>query len=207
MIVFIDESGCAGFQLERGSTPYFVVAMVIFADGKATNRASVAIHDVRRETGHKAEFKFSKCSNSVRDAFFDRLTTVDFTVRAIVVDKAKVSSQHLRTETDDFYRYFVRLMLTHDNDALRDARVRIDGSGDRKFRRELNRYLRSQVDSGKIRDVKMQDSARSELIQLADMCVGAIHRHYKHQADRDDAARWYRKLKPRLGDIWIFPNG
>ena len=206
MLVFIDESGCAGFQLERGSTPYFVVAMVIFADSEAAERAAGAIQDVRRETGHKAEFKFSKCSNSIRDAFFDRLRTVDFTVRAIVVDKGKISSQHLRTNTEDFYRFFVRLMLTHDNEVLRDARIRIDGSGDRKFRRELNRYLRNQVGSGKIHSVTMLDSARSDLIQLADMCVGAIHRHYKHRGDRDDAARWHRKLKPRLKDIWTFPN-
>jgi hypothetical protein len=206
MLVFIDESGCAGFQLQRGSTPYFVVAMVIFADNESANRATGAIQDVRRETGHKAEFKFSKCSNSVRDVFFNRLRTMDFTVRAIVVDKSKISSHHLRTNTEDFYRYFVRLILTHDNDALKAARIRIDGSGDRKFQRELNRYLREQVQCGKIDSVKMKNSANSELIQLADMCVGAIHRRYKHKDDRDDAARWYKSLTPRLGDVWTFPN-
>lgn len=30
MLVLIDESGCAGFKLKKGSSPYFVVAMVVF---------------------------------------------------------------------------------------------------------------------------------------------------------------------------------
>ena len=32
MLVFIDESGDAGFKLDRGSTNVFAVAMVVFDD-------------------------------------------------------------------------------------------------------------------------------------------------------------------------------
>jgi hypothetical protein len=180
--------------------------MVIFQNAAAAEEAGAAIESVRVETGHKSEFKFSKCKNSVRDSFFNRLCTADFTVRAIVINKSKIDSQHLRTNTKDFYRYFVQQMLRHDNDVLTNAKVRIDGSGDRTFQRELNSYLRTQMTPGKIHSVKMKDSARSELIQLADMCVGAIHRHYRHRGDRDDASRWYKQLQRRIGDVWTFPN-
>ncbi len=32
MLVLIDESGCAGFKIAKGSTRHFVVAMVTFTD-------------------------------------------------------------------------------------------------------------------------------------------------------------------------------
>lgn len=32
MLVFIDDSGDAGFKLDKGSTPFFVIACVIFDD-------------------------------------------------------------------------------------------------------------------------------------------------------------------------------
>lgn len=206
MYVFIDESGCAGFKLGRGSTDHFVVAMAIFGDSPAVERAAAAIREVRREAHHKPEFKFSKCSNSTRDMFFDRLCREDFSVRAIVVDKRKIYSPQLRTHNEDFYRYFVQLMLKHDNETLRDARIQIDGSGDRVFRRELHRYLRQQSGPGKIRDVTLKNSKTNDMIQLADMCAGAIHRCFKH-GSRDDSSRWKKKLQPRIRDIWTFPNG
>ena len=38
MLVFIDESGDPGFKVEKGSTPVFAVAMVIFANGHAAEK-------------------------------------------------------------------------------------------------------------------------------------------------------------------------
>ena len=43
MLVLIDESGDPGFKLAKGSTPYFVVAMVLFQDLDQAERASIAI--------------------------------------------------------------------------------------------------------------------------------------------------------------------
>ena len=73
VLVFIDESGCAGFKLARGSTPYFVVAMVVFEDHDEANRVDGAIDSLRAPIRHKAEFKFSKCRNDVRDAIQEAL--------------------------------------------------------------------------------------------------------------------------------------
>lgn len=205
MYVFIDESGCPGFQIDRGSTKFFVIAMVILESIEDVAETGQTIARAREELGQKPEFKFSSCCHKVRDGFFDKVRRLPFTVRAIAVDKEKIYSSHLRSETEDFYRYFVQLILKHDNDALKDARIRVDGSGDREFKRELSRYLRDQVPAGKIHSCKFLDSKRSELIQLADMCAGAIHRHFK--ADRPDRSRWFDMLSPRVSDLWHFPHG
>lgn len=205
MLVFIDESGCSGFKLTRGSDAIFAVAMVVLNDSAAARAATAAIERARELTGHKTEFKFSKCSADVRDTFFRSVTHAPFRVRALVVDKAHIYSPHLRTNTEAFYSYFVKLLGEHDGQRLIGAKVRIDGSGDREFQRATGAYLRRELGTGKIADIRMVDSKRDRLIQLADMCVGAIARAYRAET-RNNADRWLAMLRDggRIENIWPF---
>lgn len=158
------------------------------------------IDAIRQELKHKTEFKFSKSSDLVRDRFFQGVAGCPFTVRALIVRKEALHSAHLRNQPDSFYNFFVKMLMKHDDKALSAARIRIDGSGGRDFQRALNSYLRREL-GAKIKDVKMSDSERDPLMQLADMCIGAITRAERQRADRD---RWKRMLKPRIGNIWHF---
>ena len=203
MLVFIDESGDPGFKLTKGSTSHFVLAMVIFRDYQEAERASAAIQAATESFRVKKEFKFNKCCRAARDGFFESVQSFQFTVRAIVVDKGRVYSPHLRTAKEDFYRFFVRQMINNDGRALVGARVKIDGSGSREFRQELASYLRQNGRAGAIRDLKFVDSANNALIQLADMAAGAIARSY-NQGVRTDAHRWRRQLNGKIEDIWDF---
>jgi hypothetical protein len=74
------------------------------------------------------------------------------------------------------------------------------GTGSQEFQRSLGAYLRREL-GHRIKDVKMSDSARDPLMQLADMCIGAITRA---ERDRANAARWREMLAPRIGNIWPF---
>lgn len=203
MLVLIDESGDAGFKLARGSTPHFVVAMVIFDDPKEAERTSAIIETARRDLRIKPEFKFNKCSAQVKDGFFGAIASCKFSVRALVVDKHKIYSDNLRENKDRFYNFFIKSLLQHDNDALVGARIKIDGSGDREFKRELGAYLRRESESGKIANVKFSESHRDNLIQLADMVAGAIARSYR-QDDRSDHDRWRKMLSGKIQNVWDF---
>lgn len=203
MLVLIDESGDAGFKLARGSTPHFVVAMVIFDDFKEAERASGIIETARTTLHIRTEFKFNKCSALVKDGFFGAVASCKFTVRAIVVDKAKIHSDNLRDNKDLFYNFFVKQLLQHDGNALNGARVKIDGSGDREFKRELAAYLKRESAEGKIASVKFAESHRDNLIQLADMVAGAIARSYRED-DRSQHDRWLKMLNSKIRNIWNF---
>ena len=85
-------------------------------------------------------------------------------VCAIVVEKEKIYSPHLRQSSDSFYNFFVQSLMKH-NDVLRDANVKIDGSGDREFRRAFESYLRQQIGIGKVKKIKFVDSKNDNLIQ------------------------------------------
>lgn len=203
MLVLIDESGDAGFKIARGSTPFFVVVMVVFRDFQEAERASLAITETRERLRVKPEFKFNKCHPNARDGFFQAMVPFDFAVRALVVEKTRIYSDNLRENKERFYNYFVQLLLKHDDELLQGARVKIDGSGDREFKRELERYLRAQCQAGKIASVKFAESHRDNLIQLADMAAGAIARSYRED-DRKDAYRWRNMLADKIDDVWDF---
>lgn len=203
MLVLIDESGDAGFKLARGSTSHFVVAMVIFDDFKEAEKASLIIETARIALRIKPEFKFNKCSAQVKDGFFTAVAPCKFTVRAIVVDKAKIYSDNLRDNKEMFYNFFVKSLLQHDQNALTGARVKIDGSGDREFKRELAAYLKRESADGKIVSVKFAESHRDNLIQLADMVAGAIARSYRED-DRNEHDRWRKMLNSKVRNIWNF---
>ena len=135
------------------------------------------------------------------DACFDAVRNCPFRVRAIVVQKELIHSPHLRLDKEGFYRYFVRQMMTHDDGRLENATVIIDGSGDRKFRMTLKSQLRRRL-GRRIGEVRLQNSRRDPLVQLADMCCGAIARSYR--TDRKDSDRWRRMLGPHIEDVWQF---
>ncbi len=203
MLVLIDESGDPGFKITRGSTPHFVVAMVIFRDFKQAEATSKAIEAARTQLRIKPEFKFNKCSHLARDGFFEAVQPYSFAIRALVVDKARIYSGNLREDKERFYNYFVKLLLEHDNGVLQGARIKIDGSGDREFKQELERYLRQQCQAGKIASVKFSESHRDNLIQLADMAAGAIARSYR-DGERKHADRWRKMLARKIEDVWDF---
>jgi len=54
----------------------------------------------------------------------------------------------------------------------------------------------------RMKTLRFSESHRDILIQLADMCVGAIARSYRE--DRNDRKRWRDMLGPRIGNVWDF---
>jgi hypothetical protein len=81
MLVFIDESGDPGFKLDSGSSPVFVVAMVIFADREAALTTEQAIRDAKARLRVAKEFKFNSTSRLVREGFFKAVAGCHFRVR------------------------------------------------------------------------------------------------------------------------------
>jgi hypothetical protein len=201
MLVCIDESGCPGFKFSRGSDRVFGIGMVIFGKGEDARATLRAIQTVRAQMQHWSEFKFSKSSDATRDAFFQAVVPCPFRVRALIVRKELIYSPLLRQDHKSFYRYFVKMLMKHDNGILQAADVRIDGSGSQEFRQTLGNYLRDGLDR-RISNVRMSDSAADPLVQLADMCIGAITR--PERSAREDSDRWLKMLAPRIANIWRF---
>lgn len=203
MLVLIDESGDPGFKLDKGSTRHFVTAMVVFRDYKQAEACSQAIKTLRIQLPHSGEFKFNKSDARVKDGFFQAVQPHEFEIWALVVDKTLIKSENLRRNDEKFYNYFVKLLLDCGAQ-LQGARVKIDGSGDREFKQQLQRYLKRSLPDGKVSSVKFADSQKDDLIQLADMVVGAIARSYRPKEERSKAHRWRDMLTNKICNCWEF---
>lgn len=201
MLVLIDESGDPGFKLTKGSSSHFVAAMVIFRDFEEAEKCSMSISGLRTDLGFKTEFKFNSSRTDTKDKFFVAVKPYRFEIFALVVDKKKIFSENLKRNDDKFYNYFVKQLLASGAE-LKNARVKIDGSGDREFKNQLQKYLKSQLADGMVESVKFADSQKDNLVQLADMVAGAIARSYKKE--RDDADRWRIAIASKIKNCWDF---
>lgn len=207
MLVFIDDSGCAGFKFDKGSSRFFVISAVIFDDNLEAEKTAISIKELRRELFGRddMEFKFHKSKEENRVRFLECIKKHKFRIRCLVVDKKVLYSPELKSNKNSFYSYIIKTMLKHSNETILDARIRIDGSGDRTFRKSFVSYLRKEL-NGKDRKIlqncKLVDSKSDVLIQMADMVAGAIHRSY--QKDKDDHVVYKNIVKKYIQDEWNF---
>ncbi len=207
MIVFIDESGDSGFALEKGSSPIFVIVCIIFNDELEAEKTAVAIKELRRKLkfSDRVEFKFNGSKYKIRTAFLTAIKHYSFKIRVLVARKEKIRSNQLKTNKRSFYSFFIKMILKYNRDRIKNAKIRIDGSGDRIFRRKFLTYLRKELNSQDrkiVNNIKLVDSKDNVLIQMADMIAGTARR-YK-EGVKKDAADYWNIIKYKIDDCWEF---
>lgn len=91
--------------------------------------------------------------------------------------------------------------MKYDKGTLVNAKIRIDGRGDRAFTTYLRRELNAH-DKKVMRDCKFLDSRSNVLIQMADMVAGTLRRsREKHDAESRALRALLRK---HIADEWDF---
>ena len=206
MLVFIDDSGDPGFKLDSGSTPFFIIAMVIFDDELEVEKTAIAIKQLKRDLkfSEDTEFRFFKTKHEYRITFLDVINQFKFKIRCLVVDKSIINSPELRNKRDKFYSYFIKEALKHSSEDIKNAKIRIDGSGDRNFRKSFLGYLKREInnDQNKImKNCKLINSKSSALIQMADMIAGSINRSY---SDKKGGQEYKSIFKKHISSEWQF---
>jgi hypothetical protein len=208
MLVLIDESGDAGFKLDKGSSKYFVLTAVIFDDNLQAEKTAVDLKLLRQSLkfDENYEFHFNSAPARLREAFLKVATTGKFRTRAIVFDKSKITSRELQTKESYFYNYALKLLLKDPKGKIKDASIKLDGKGDRVYKRAAGSYLRQELNSPvnkTISKLKFVDSKADILIQLADMMSGAIYYSYR---DIPKANVFIKIVKNRVENIWVFDS-
>jgi hypothetical protein len=84
MLCFIDESGDPGLKLESGSSPHFVVALVLFNDNDEALATDQRIGLLRRELRlrEQFEFRFNHMKRELREAFLKAVAPYEFSTSA-----------------------------------------------------------------------------------------------------------------------------
>lgn len=200
MRIFIDDSGDTGFKLDRGSTRFFVISLIIFEDDKDVERTAKKIKTLRDELGFPDmyEFKFQKCRRVVCEKFLSAINDCDFRVRSLVVDKTLIYGNELKNDKSSFYGFVIKTALEYNKEVIVNAKIRIDGSGDRVFKKKFHSYITRELDKNIVKDCKFLDSKNNVLIQLADMIVGSIRRSY--DSEKTDRIVYRNIIKKHIDD-------
>lgn len=174
-IAFLDESGDPGRKLHRGASPLFLVTLTVFADLDAATRYRARIELLRRELRKPERFEFHFRTNShvERIAFLQAIQSFDFTYHAVILDKVGVEQPRTHSiYLDAVARVCIAAGLTLDR-----ALLVVDGNTEsRRARRALESAIRQRVNGlqGRtaVASVRVQDSRRNHLLQLADYVTG-----------------------------------
>ncbi len=208
MLAFVDESGDAGMALERGSSRYFTIAVVTFQaaeDALGCQRSIEALrHDL--QMSERAEFHFHSDGHERRLALLDVLRRQQFQISSFTLNKASprlVGPGYQVRES--LYKNVCKMAMENCDELLTDAKVVIDGSGERLFRQQLQTYLRRSVmnSSGpSVASVSIKRSQSDPLLQVADYCAGVVNRHYM---EGTGAAEYMAKLRRRFIKQRLWP--
>jgi hypothetical protein len=206
MFIFIDESGDPGLKVSQGASAYFAVSLVVFEDADEAVACDQRIELLRREIGWKSnnEFHFHRNSDKIRDAFLKAVQPYSFFYYGIVINKAKLNGEGFKNK-ESFYKYACRLVFENAKEKLHDATVILDQSGSEDFRNQLRTYLKKHMNNQKntlIHKVKMQDSARNNLLQLADYVASVINRSVQQQKNRADGFRKIIAHREIFVQVW-----
>jgi hypothetical protein len=207
VLVFIDDLGDPGFKLDRGSSEFFIISAVIFNDTLEAEKTAVAIKTLRRELGfsEKMEFKFNKSQKECRVKFLETVNHFNFKIRSIVFDKKILRSDELKNNKNSFYSYAIKSLLKYSGDSVLSASIKLDGSGDRAFKKSFLSYLRKSLNSREkkvVESFRFVDSKENVLVQLADMVAGSVRRSY--DKDKTDKEVYKKIIRKHIENEWPF---
>ncbi|MBU1159767.1 DUF3800 domain-containing protein [Patescibacteria group bacterium] len=123
----------------------------------------------------------------------------------MIIDKGLIRSDELKRNKNSFYSYAIKTALKHSNNSILNAKIKIDGSGDRTFRKNFLSYLRRQLNSKEkriIKNCKLVSSRGNVLIQMADMIAGSARRSC--DKSKTDARIYKNIIKRHIDDEWSF---
>ncbi len=167
----------------------------------------MAIKEFRRSLKFpdEVEFKFHKSSPAIKEKFLRAVNPFNFSIRCLVVDKTLIHSEELKNNKKSFYGYVIKTVLQYSNNEIVDAKIKIDGSGDRTFRRSFLVYLRKNLNSRDrkiMKNCKLVDSRDNVLIQMADMVAGSVRRSYDET--KNDKSKYKGIIAKHIKDEWKF---
>jgi hypothetical protein len=177
-LLFLDDSGDPGFKLNKGSTDYFVVACVIFDDPLDAEETALYLKKYKNEIGKSEtfEFKYSKTNDDIIKKALSVVSKCKFRIRAICVNKQKITSYQLIHSKEFFYNYIIAQLLEKTT-YLQNAIIKLDGHADRRYRNSARVYFRHKLNCSsipKFSKLSFVNSKSNILIQLADLIAGSV---------------------------------
>lgn len=195
-LVFIDDSGDPDFKTASSSN--FVIAAAVFIDPAVAILLSTRISEYRKSLGWRDdyEFKFTKVRKDIIISLLKMVTEYDFQIYATYVNKSSFQYTSSIVDKEKLYNWTIKELLT--TIPLTNAKIEIDGRSSKQNMYHTAAYLRREINPDKSKKlvIKFEDSVDDNLIQLADIIAGSIHRYIN--ANKTDYATYAKIIKHKI---------
>jgi len=189
MLVFIDESWDSWFKFNKWSSEFFTVSLVIFNDYDEALWLDNAIDDLRKSLNKwKFEFHFTENSDKIKEKFIKTIFPYNFYYYGFVLNKKKIYLEWFK-DKKSFYKVITWYLFENAKDKLINAKIIIDKNWNNEFRKELSKYLKRKMNEDwfkRIKEVKMEESHRNNLLQVADYIASWLNRKYSKNRKKTD---------------------
>ncbi|WP_020475540.1 DUF3800 domain-containing protein [Zavarzinella formosa] len=184
MRIYVDESGQP--MVVKGSSPTFSLGCVIFESPDEAETCNLAIEELKKTLGVR-EFHYVNLTSATRRLFLQKVASFkfDYVVQTVIKQRLKHGNWSkkgffydriackLADELEEYIRIAHACRLTeHLN-----GKVICDKGPSPEFMRSMGEHFKSFKDEegrSLIEKVSSQRSESNNLIQLADMIVGAV---------------------------------
>ncbi len=181
MIVYIDESGDTGRKFDKGSSPFFVIAMIYFENDETRKRIIRSMENLKTELKAKKDFEFHLKSNTnnQKSAFLELIKKMDFNFSAVILNK-KVNHY---TNRKDMYIKSLRILLRHSKISNQISKIIFDEFFRRSDIHTVEKAIlpAAKMKTGKKIRIYQKDSQKSNPIQIADYVGGIITKWINHK--------------------------
>lgn len=205
MLIFIDEAWDPWFKFDKHSSQYFTIWMVIFNDNEEAENCDQRINLLRKELSlsDSYEFHYKKDSDRIKEIFFNAVAPYNFFYYWIIINKELLTSENLHIK-ESFYKYVCSLVFENAKEKISNATVIVDWTYDKEFEQSFQRYLKWKFNTDsdyKIKKVKMQDSKKNNLLQLADYIASWLNREHIWKRNA-----YLKSIKHREMYVQIWPK-
>lgn len=196
---FCEEAGDTGIKFDRGSSRYFVIALLHIDDPSPIRCAIMTLRE-RLTLPTRFEFKFHHTIPRLKTAFFEAMARVPFGIRILVLDKRCLARP--LTRQDVYNLCLGELFLDMPGEEVAHSILVLDGADESvKLQRGIRIYLSGlarRSERRSFRKVVLRDSRREPALQCADMVCGAIYR----RVARNDAT-FYKMIEERITSLMV----
>lgn len=191
-IAYIDESGCAGINFDKGSSKYLAYGIVLIKKSYRAQARKI-INNARTQFNLPfkkiKELKFQKCRPNQRKFILNELVNDPNIKIGYLLYRKHVILDHtqLYKDMDARYNFPLKLILQAINRELgnkRNLEIVIDGR-DIVRNKAVEEYMKSRrytaEDSMYFTALTFGDSTAERMLQLSDFVAGAIYQKYENK--------------------------
>jgi hypothetical protein len=207
MYIYLDESGCLGFDFNKqGTSRFFVITLlVIYSDHDNRKMLKMVERVIKNKISKRKSFKNStvefKGTNSniaIKSYFYNFIKDIEFEIFTIILNKARVVDK-LRKSKEKLYNFVSKQLLVKCEFSKAQNRVilTVDKRKNKEGVKDFNNYLFTQLRKLIPLHLPFEQyhtlSYEHKGLQAADLFCWGVYRKY----ERGDNI-WYKYFQDKI---------